>query len=104
MTFPFLSVPKQCFFQLDEEGLKEKRKQRLMKAGFEARARAKREKERERAEKEKEERKEEEERDMDLEGWSKKMRQEQEVQLNASVSHYNPADIKFQEPNQQDKG
>ncbi|KAG6897689.1 hypothetical protein C0993_007372 [Termitomyces sp. T159_Od127] len=82
-SFPLVDVPDA---DLDEEGLKEKRKQRLMKAGFEARVRAKREKEREKAEKEKEERKEEEERDMDLEGWSKKMRQEQEVELNASLT------------------
>ncbi|KAG6850172.1 hypothetical protein H0H93_016852 [Arthromyces matolae] len=64
---------------LDEEGLKEKKKQKLMKAGFEARARAKREKEREKAEKEREEKEEEEEREMDLDGWSKKMRQEQQT-------------------------
>lgn len=50
-----------------------------MKAGFEARVRAKREKDREREEKEREERKEEEEREMDLGGWSRKLRQEQEV-------------------------
>lgn len=61
--------------------MKEKKKQKLIKAGFDARARAKREKEREKAEKEKEEKKEEEERDMDLGGWSRKMRQEQEVCL-----------------------
>jgi actin-related protein 5 len=65
--------------QLDEEGLKEKRKQKLMKAGFEARARATREKEREREEREKEEKKEEEERETDLGGWVRKMRQEQDV-------------------------
>lgn len=50
-----------------------------MKAGFEARARARREKEREKEEKEREERREEEEREMDLAGWSRKLRQEQEV-------------------------
>jgi len=68
-------------FQLDEEGLKEKKKQKLLKAGFEARARARREKEREREEKVREEKKEEEEREMDLVGWSKKMRQEQDVRI-----------------------
>ena len=65
-----------------------------MKAGFEARARARREKEREKEAKEREERREEEEREMDLAGWSRKLRQEQEVwhvvvctlsQLNAAV-------------------
>jgi len=65
--------------QLDEEGLKEKKKQKLLKAGFEARARARREKEREKEEKEREERREEEEREMDLAGWSRKLRHEQEV-------------------------
>ncbi|KAG6831647.1 hypothetical protein H0H92_008724 [Tricholoma furcatifolium] len=75
-SFPLVDVPDA---DLDEEGLKEKKKQKLMKAGFEARVRAKREKEREKAEKEMEEKKEEEERDMDLQGWSKKMRAEQEA-------------------------
>ncbi|KAG5636547.1 hypothetical protein H0H81_007677 [Sphagnurus paluster] len=64
---------------LDEEGLKEKKKQKLMKAGFEARARARREKEKERAEKQKEEKKEEEERETDLGGWARKMRQEHDA-------------------------
>lgn len=65
--------------QLDEESLKEKKKQKLLKAGFEARARARREKEREKEEKEREEKKEEEEREEDLGGWARKLRQEQEV-------------------------
>jgi actin-related protein 5 len=59
--------------------LKEKKKQKLMKAGFEARGRARREKEREREVKQREEKKEEEEREVDLNGWARKMRQEQEV-------------------------
>lgn len=50
-----------------------------MKAGFEARVRARKEKEKEREEREEQERKEEEERDMDFGGWSRKLRQEQEV-------------------------
>jgi actin-related protein 5 len=65
--------------QLDEEGLKEKKKQKLLKAGLEARARARREKEREKEEKEREEKREEEEREMDLAGWSRKLRREQGV-------------------------
>lgn len=65
--------------QLDEEQLKEKKKQRLMKAGYDARERAKREKEREREEREAEERREEEDRDRDLAGWASKLRKEQEV-------------------------
>ena len=64
--------------QLDEEGLKEKKKQKLLKAGFEARERVKREKEREREERAAEEKREEEERDRDLTGWAAKLRREQE--------------------------
>lgn len=60
-----------------------------MKAGFEARARARREKEREREEKEREERKEEEEREMDLGGWSRKLRQDQEV-INSTAWIFHP--------------
>lgn len=65
--------------QLDEEGLKEKRKQRLLKAGFDARIRARREKEREREERESDERREREEREADLKGWAGKLRKEHEV-------------------------
>ncbi|KAF8972586.1 chromatin remodeling complex subunit [Flammula alnicola] len=75
-SFPLVDVPDA---DLDEEGLKEKKKQKLMKAGFEARARARKEKEREKEEKEQQEKKEEEERDVDLGGWSRKLRQEQEA-------------------------
>ena len=64
---------------MDEESLKEKKKQKLLKAGFDARARARREKEREKEEREREEKKEEEEREEDLGGWARKLRQEQEV-------------------------
>ncbi|KAF8876485.1 hypothetical protein BD779DRAFT_1613295 [Infundibulicybe gibba] len=75
-AFPLVDVPDET---LDEDGLKEKKKQKLMKAGFEARARARREKEKEREEKEREEKKEEEERENDLGGWAQKKRQEQEM-------------------------
>jgi len=67
------------FPQLDEEQLKEKKKQRLMKAGWEARMRARKEKEREREEKEREERREAEERQSDLHGWAQNLRHQQEV-------------------------
>jgi len=70
--------------QLDEESLKEKKKQKLLKAGFDARARARKEKEREREEKEREEKREEEEREADLGEWARKLRHEQEV----SCIHY----------------
>lgn len=65
--------------KLDEEQLKEKKKQKLMKAGYEARERARREKEREREEKEAEERREERERNLDLRGWAARVRKEHEV-------------------------
>ncbi|TFY57542.1 hypothetical protein EVJ58_g6958 [Rhodofomes roseus] len=68
--------------ELDEDGLKQKRQQRLMKAGYEARERAKKEKEREREEKLAEERREQEEREGDLVGWSSKLRKEQETIMN----------------------
>ncbi|KAF7310394.1 hypothetical protein HMN09_00581400 [Mycena chlorophos] len=75
-TYPLLEVPDD---QLDEEGLKEKKKQKLLKAGSDARARARKEKEREREERERLAREEEEERQGDLGGWVRKMRAEQEA-------------------------
>lgn len=78
-SYPLIDVPDA---DLDEEGLKEKRKQRLMKAGYDARERAKREKEREREEREAEERREEEERDRDLSAWASKLKKEQEAIMN----------------------
>lgn len=65
-TFPLLDIPDE---QLDEAGLKQKRHQRLMKSGVEARARAKLEKEQERARIVEEERLDNERRQSDLEGW-----------------------------------
>ena len=65
--------------ELDEEGLKEKKKQKLLKAGYDARERARKEKEREREAKEAEDKREEEERERDLEGWASKLRSEHEV-------------------------
>ncbi|OSX68099.1 hypothetical protein POSPLADRAFT_1128328 [Postia placenta MAD-698-R-SB12] len=78
-SFPLLDVPDA---DLEEDQLKEKRKQRLMKAGYEARERAKREKEREREEREAEERREVEERERDLAGWASKLKKEQEAIMN----------------------
>ncbi|KAF8624818.1 hypothetical protein AX15_005705 [Amanita polypyramis BW_CC] len=78
-SFPLIDVPDA---ELDEEGLKEKKKQKLLKAGFEARARARREKEKEREEKEREEKREEAEREADLQGWARKTRQEHENLMN----------------------
>ncbi|KAH7883999.1 hypothetical protein F5I97DRAFT_2045746, partial [Phlebopus sp. FC_14] len=78
-TFSLVDVPDA---DLDEEGLKEKRKQKLMKAGFEARARARREKEKEKEEKEAEERRDEEERENNLDEWASRLRREHEAIMN----------------------
>ncbi|KII86512.1 hypothetical protein PLICRDRAFT_165106 [Plicaturopsis crispa FD-325 SS-3] len=73
-SFPLVDVA-----DAEANELKEKKKQKLMKAGFDARARARREKEREREEREAKEKEEEEERTADLTGWASKLRKEQEA-------------------------
>ncbi|VDC01788.1 unnamed protein product [Peniophora sp. CBMAI 1063] len=78
-SFPLVDTPDA---ELDEEGLKEKRRQKLMKAGYEARVRARKEKEREREEVEAKERAEAEERERDLAGWAGKLRAEHESIMN----------------------
>ncbi|KAL8820674.1 MAG: hypothetical protein Q9223_001167 [Gallowayella weberi] len=70
-TFPLLDVPDET---LDEAGLKEKRHQRLMKSGYEARARAKVEKELERARIAEEERLDNEHREADIQSWLEERR------------------------------
>ena len=65
-AFPLLDIPDE---QLDEAGLKQKRHQRLLKSGVEARARAKIEKEQEKARKAEEQRLDDERRLNDLGGW-----------------------------------
>ncbi|KAH9075584.1 chromatin remodeling complex subunit [Lactarius deliciosus] len=72
-SFPLVDTPDD---QLDEEGLKEKKKQKLLKAGFEARARARREKEKALEERAAEERKEDEERAADPSAWVARVRAE----------------------------
>ncbi|KAH9005775.1 chromatin remodeling complex subunit [Lactarius hatsudake] len=72
-SFPLVDTPDE---QLDEEGLKEKKKQKLLKAGFEARARARREKEKALEERAAEERKEDEERTADPSAWVARVRAE----------------------------
>lgn len=71
-TFPLLDRPDE---ELDEEELKQKRQQRLMKSNYEARLRAKAEKEREKARLAEEQRLDDERRENDLEGWSEERRQ-----------------------------
>lgn len=75
-TFPLVNVPDHT---LDEEGIKEKRRQRLMKAGYDARNRAKIEKEEERKAAEEQHRRDEEERRNDPRAWAAKIRHEYEV-------------------------
>ncbi|KAG8631474.1 hypothetical protein KVT40_000614 [Elsinoe batatas] len=70
-TYPLLDTPDD---QLDEEGIKQKRAQRLLKANHEARARAKAEKEREKARLAEEQRLDDEAREKDPEGWIEQRR------------------------------
>ncbi|KAF1842593.1 actin-like ATPase domain-containing protein [Cucurbitaria berberidis CBS 394.84] len=65
-TFPLLEVPDD---QLDEEGIKQKRQQRLMKSNYDARQRAKIEKEKEKARQAEEQRLDDERRETDPQGW-----------------------------------
>jgi actin-related protein 5 len=78
-SFPLLDIPDD---QLDEAGLKQKRHQRLLKSGVEARARAKVEKEQERARIAEEQRLDDERRVNDLEGWLEARRASRAVQRN----------------------
>jgi len=72
-SFPLVDVPDH---ELNDEQLKEKRRQRLMKAGYDARMRAKKEKEKEKEAKEEQERQEQIERQADPSGWAKRIRRE----------------------------
>lgn len=65
-SYPLLDTPDD---QLDEEGIKQKRHQRLLKSNHDARARAKAEKEAEKARVAEEERRDAEKREKDPEGW-----------------------------------
>jgi actin-related protein len=86
-SFPLLDVPDA---DLDEDGLKEKRKQRLLKAGYDARVRARKEKDREREERAEAERAEVEERGRNHSGWANRLRQEQEVRFFPTVHCFLP--------------
>ncbi|KAJ9494656.1 Nuclear actin-protein involved in chromatin remodeling [Exophiala xenobiotica] len=76
--FPLLEVPDD---QLDEDGLKEKRHQRLMKSGVEARIRAKAEKERERARVAEAERRDVEMRENQFDEWLSGRREQRDTLL-----------------------
>ena len=70
-SYPLLDVPDE---ELDEEGVKQKRQQRLMKSNHEARARAKAEKEAEKARQAEIQRLDDERREADLETWVEERR------------------------------
>ena len=76
---------------MDDEGIKEKKKQKLMKAGFEARARARREKEREREEREADEKRDEDERERNLKEWASRLRSQQEVRIRPFILTLSPS-------------
>lgn len=77
-TFPLVDIPDT---ELGEDEIREKRKQRLMKAGWEARVRAREEKRKEKERQEEIKRREDEFRETDPTGWAAKLRTEQEVSL-----------------------
>jgi actin-related protein 5 len=77
-SFPLLDVPDD---QLDEDGIKQKRQQRLQKSGYEARQRAKAEKEKEKARIAEEQRLDDERREKDLDGWADERRQARQVRF-----------------------
>ena len=84
-VFPLVDRPDE---ELTEEEIKEKRKQRLMKAGWEAPVKIREQKQREKERVEEEKRKEEEERMTDPEGWAKKLRLQHEVRSQSSCQDH----------------
>jgi len=78
-TYPLLDVPDA---ELDEEGIKQKRQQRLLKSNHDARARAKAEKEREKARIMEEQRQDDERREKDPETWLDERRAARQVMIN----------------------
>lgn len=77
-SFPLVDILDE---ELDEEGLKEKRRQKLVKASFEARQRVQKEKERERLQRQDEARREQQAREKDLDSWIGRVRQEHRVTI-----------------------
>lgn len=80
-SFPLVDTPDD---QLDTDQIKEKRKQKLLKANYEARMRAKEEKAKELELQAEEERKEAEWRERDLEGWIATRREERTKLVDAA--------------------
>jgi len=75
-SFPLVDVPDHT---LDEEQLKEKRKQKLIKAGYDARMRMKAEREAENQRLAEEKRLDDELRTNDFQGWLAQLREQHEV-------------------------
>lgn len=71
--------------QLNEDDLKEKRRQKLMKAGYDARIRLKAEKDEERLRAEEERRRDEELRTNDFGAWLKGLREQHQVRLTPAL-------------------
>jgi actin-related protein 5 len=84
-SFPLVDRPDE---ELDEEEIKEKRRQRLMKAGWEARVKLREEKRREKERLEEEVRLEEQEKATDPLGWARRMKEEQEVSTSAGSARF----------------
>ncbi|QDS75576.1 hypothetical protein FKW77_006031 [Venturia effusa] len=84
-TFPLLEIADD---QLDEESIKQKRQQRLMKSNYDARQRAKIEKEREKARIAEEERLDAEKREADPEAWI----EERQIQRQALIQQIKDRD------------
>ncbi|WOO86060.1 Actin-like protein arp5 [Vanrija pseudolonga] len=74
-SFPLVDRPDE---ELTEEEIKDKRRQKLMKAGWEARVKIREEKRREKERLEEEQRKEDEERTNNLESWAARLKDEQD--------------------------
>jgi actin-related protein 5 len=70
-TYPLLEIPDE---ELDEDGIRAKRAQRLLKSNHDARARAKAEKEAEKSRQAEIQRRDDERREADLEGWVEERR------------------------------
>lgn len=83
-TFPLVEVPDH---ELTEEQIKEKRRQRLMKAGYDARMRVKAEKLEERRIEAERIQADEERRANDAEGWAAEKRREYEVSSGRRTLH-----------------
>lgn len=91
-VFPLVDTPDT---ELNDDEIKEKRRQRLMKAGWEARVKVREEKKKEKERLEEVKRREEEFRETDPTGWAAKLRAEQEVRVHITspLSAHRPENL-----------